>query len=131
MKKLVFFISFAFFSNSLSAQLEPVRCLQVKNGIFVYRDDSSNAILVKRTGNLQEERIKKSGIVTRFKIRWQSDCSYEMTQVWSNHKTRRKNNGSITIVTITNVRQDGYEYSCGCTEPAGAQKNRGIMYRVE
>ena len=131
MKKLVFFISFAFFSKPLLAQLEPVRCAQVKNGVFVYRNDSSNAVLVKRTGGLQEERIKKSGIVTRFKIRWQGDCSYEMTQVWSNHKARRKNNGSITIVTITNVRQDGYEYSCGCPELTGAQKSRGIMYRVE
>ncbi len=131
MKVPVFFILMMLFSKPLFAQLDSTYCFQFKTGVFAYRDDSSNAVLVTRTTNLQEERIKKAGIVTRFKIRWLSACSYEMTQVWSNRKAGRKNNGASTIVIITGVKKDHYEYSCGCKELAADKQNRGRMYRVE
>jgi hypothetical protein len=130
MRSPVFLILLTF-SKALFAQLDSTDCSQFKTGVFAYRDDSSNAVLVKRTANLQEERIKKSGLVTRFKIRWLSTCSYEMTQVWSNRKAERKNNGATTIVIITGLKKDHYEYSCGCKELAAGKQNQGKMYRVE
>lgn len=131
MKKLAVFVLIVIFSEPLFAQLDSALCSQFKTGLFAYRDDSSNAILMKRTARRQEERIKKSGIVTKFKIRWLGACSYELTQVWSNRRTGRKNNGSTTIVNITAVKKDQYEYSCACKEPDVANKSRGIMYRIE
>ena len=120
-----------FFTERIFAQADSSLCGQFKTGIFAYRDDSSNAVLIKRSANRQEERIKKSGIVTKFKIRWVSACSYEIKQVWSNSKIRRKSNGSTTTVIITNAGKDQYEYTCACKQTDDAKKSRGIVYRVQ
>lgn len=95
----------------------------------MYTNDSSDTVLVKRTAGRQEERIKKSGVVTKFKIKWIADCSYEIKQVWSNSRGGRKNNGATTSVLITNARKDQYEYRCACKDIDAAQKNRGTMFR--
>jgi hypothetical protein len=84
-----------------SAQLDPSLCAGFRTGTFAYRNDSSNAVLIKRTHHQQEERIKKTGVVTRFKIKWLSPCSYEIKQVWSNSRKIRKNDGAVTQVMIT------------------------------
>jgi hypothetical protein len=131
MKPVLLFALFFFFTATGFAQQDPTLCVQYKNGVFAYRDESSNAVLVKRTASRQEERIKQSGIVTRFKIRWIDACSYELKQVWSNSKKKRKNNRATTIVQITAISKDEYEFSCACKNKEEAKKNSGTMFRVK
>ena len=128
MKLILIFIFF--FSGAVFAQADSSLCAQFKTGVFAYRNDSSNAVLIKRSATRQEELIKKSGIVTKFKIRWVTACSYEIKQVWSNSKTRRKANGSTTTVVITNAGKDQYEYSCACNPADDGRKSGGTVYRV-
>jgi hypothetical protein len=128
---LVLFICVTFSSLHSIAQMDSSRCAGFRTGTFAYRDDSSNAVLITRTNNLQVERIKKTGEVTRFKITWLGQCSYELKQVWSNRKKKRKNNGATTLVLITNAGKDQYEFSCACKITESSSKTRGTVYRVQ
>jgi len=130
MKYIYVFVVHVLLSLSAFAQQDTAQCLQFKTGVFAYRDDSSNAVLIRRTANRQEETIKKSGITTKFKINWLSNCSYEIKQVWSNSKARRKGNGTTTIVYITRTGKDFYEYSCACKDLEKSNNSHGIVYRV-
>jgi hypothetical protein len=113
-----------------SAQLDPSLCAGFRTGTFAYRNDSSNAVLIKRTHHRQEERIKKTGVVTRFKIKWLSPCSYEIKQVWSNSRKIRKNDGAVTQVMITQASRDQYNFKCACKAQEGSAGNTGTVYRV-
>lgn len=130
MKSILFLSVHFLISLSAFAQQDTAQCTQFKTGNFVYRDDSLNAVLIKRKANRQEETVTKKGVITKFKIKWLTDCSYEIKQLWSNSKARRKGNGSTTIVFITKTGKDFYEYSCACKDLEKSNKNHGIAYRV-
>jgi len=130
MKYIFAFVVHVLLSLTAFAQQDAAQCLQFKTGVFAYRDDSSNAVLIRRTAKRQEETVKKNGITTKFKISWLSDCSYEIKQVWGNSKARRKGNGTTTIVYITRAGKDFYEYSCACKDLENSNKNHGIVYRI-
>ena len=130
MRYILVFVVPVLLSLPAFAQEDTAQCTQFKTGNFVYRDDSLNAVLIKRKANRQEEAVTKTGVITKFKIKWITDCSYEIKQVWSNSKARRKGNGSRTIVFITKTGKDFYEYSCACKDLENSKKNHGIAYRV-
>jgi len=127
MKQLLLISLFLFCCFLVKAQNN---CAALKTGTFTYTNDSSEAILVKRHGKRQEEINKAKDIITKFKIKWVSDCSYEIKQVWSNSKKQRKQNGATTTVVITKATRDGYEYTCACKDEKQREKSKGIVYRV-
>ncbi len=127
MKQLAFIVSFIFCNTLLYAQ---TGCAAFKTGAFTYTNDSSDIILIKRTAKRQEEINKAKDIITKFKIKWISDCSYELKQVWSNSKKQRKQNRATTTVVITQANKDGYEYTCACKDEMQREKSKGIAYRV-
>jgi hypothetical protein len=131
MRFLLLLLPLLFFSAEGFSQQDSSLCARFRTGVFAYRDKDSNAVLVNRTAHRQEERIKVSGVVTKFKIRWIGYCSYELNQVWSNSKYKRKNNGNTTVVMMTAVNKDRYDFSCSCKNQEDEQKNRGTMYKVE
>ena len=115
MRNVLFIIAITAAANCF-AQSEPA-CKQFRTGEFAYRDSSNNLINVHRKGGRQQEVDKKHGIISKFKIRWTGACEYELTQIWSNSKARRKYNRSVTKIVITKANgDDSYEYNCGCKD---------------
>jgi hypothetical protein len=138
MKKILFFsllaftaVCFASIAMTCCAQTSIVGCGDFKTGRFAYRDSSGHIIEVKRKGNRQQEYDKTEKITTKFKIKWTGECEYQLTQIWSDSKAKRKWNRHAYRITITRVNSnDSYEYGCACRE----QEGRGIvgtMVRLE
>ena len=111
------------------AQPDAAACGNFKKGKFVYRNDSAETVIITRTGRQQEEHNKTKDVLTKFKVKWLSDCSYQLKQVWSNSKKQRKNNGAITVVTMDAVHEDGYEFHCDCKGGDGTGNN-GKVFRL-
>jgi hypothetical protein len=49
---------------------------------------------------VQEELVVNTGAKTRSHIRWIEDCIYDLRQIWTNNKEKRKMNESVTRVKI-------------------------------
>ena len=109
------------------SQAEFTGCARFKTGKFQYVDDSSGTMIVTRTEKKQVEENVSTGVVTTLKIKWTSECQYQLIQKSSTDKDKRKWNGSVTEVTILKVFPDGYEYTCGCKDGKGKKKANGIM----
>jgi hypothetical protein len=129
MKKILLLLLPLFCNSFLFAQPTSSDCLQFHTGKFSYFDSSNNTIFVTRKKNRQEEYNHQTKVKTVLKIKWISDCSYQITQTWSNSKQQRKSSGTYTIVNITKIigNGDGYEYSCTCEDPNIKLRNSGIM----
>ncbi|MFT3980752.1 MAG: hypothetical protein QM687_09810 [Ferruginibacter sp.] len=111
------------------AQADTATCGNFKKGKFVYRNDSAETVIITRRARQQEEYNKTTDVLTKFKVKWLSDCSYQLKQVWSNSKKQRKNNGATTVVTIDAVNADGYEFHCDCKGEEGT-RNNGKVFRL-
>jgi len=129
MKKF-FLLILIIFSSASFAQEKDADCDKLKSGKFKYSDSVSNIVNVTRTNKLQTEVNSKTGIVTKFRIRWPGDCTYELSQIWSNNKEQRKSNRSVTQVKITVVQNNSYNYTCMCKDTTIAFKNSGTMFII-
>lgn len=69
-------IAFLLLSTYLCAQSKD--CTDVKNGKFKYIDSQSNEFIVKRTDSIQIDSCLTKSLVFYSKIKWKSDCDYEM-----------------------------------------------------
>ena len=112
------------------ANKDSIACSIFKEGRFAYRNSSAEAVVIIRKGKWQEEHNKNQQVITKFKVRWLSACSYELTQTWSNSKAQRKENNTVTTVIITALSKDEYQYTCACKDPEDRRKNTGIVYRI-
>jgi hypothetical protein len=130
MRTVALYICFILPTSFCFAQQEGPGCAKFKTGKFQYLD-SNKVVLVNRTKHIQKETYVNTGAKTRSRIRWLSDCTYEIKQVWANSKTKRKTNGSVTKVIITKIYNDHYDYSCACRDSASINKNKGTMYLVK
>ena len=129
-KFLSFFVAIIFAMNCLG-QSDSSKCKKFRTGDFTYNDSAKNTVNVKRKKKKQYEYNMGTGERTVAKIRWISDCEYELTQIWSNSKSGRKRNTSKTKVVITKILdEDKYEYSCGCHGVDLSTKERSIMTRI-
>jgi hypothetical protein len=123
-------ICFASVTMTCCAQMNNVGCGDFKAGKFAYRDSAGHIIEVTRKDNRQKEYDKTNKILTKFKIKWTGECGYQLTQVWSNSKVKRKSNGNVYSITITRVNgNDSYEYGCACPDQGRAVV--GTMVRLE
>ena len=85
-------------------------CNSFKTGTFTYQSERYNSVIIKRTERKQTEFDPKDNIKIKYKIRWTSNCEYEIIQVWSNNQEVKRMNGSIIKVKMTNVYANSYEY---------------------
>lgn len=128
MKHLLSLIFLVIISGTLYAQ--DTTCTQYHKGKFTYTDSANNTILVKRKNNFQVETNQTTGVWINFRITWKSDCEYQLEQVGTNSKARRKFNHTFTTTIISKAYdKTGYEYTCACKEP-GRPATTGLMKRV-
>lgn len=107
-----------------------INCSSFQTGKFMYKDSAGNIFTVVRTKKKQMETSQKTNLVTKSKIKWISDCAYQLKQIWANQKSRRKFNGAVTTINITRTNgNDSYEYSCAC-KGLPSKENAGTMVRV-
>ncbi|MEO7265713.1 MAG: hypothetical protein ABIW38_12400 [Ferruginibacter sp.] len=130
MKKYVLTGMFIICGLLAKSQADSDGCAKFKTGQFAYTDDSARTFVIKRTGRIQEETEQGKNIITRSRIRWISPCNYELKQLWSNSKVKRKNNGVVTSVIITHAGNDEYNYSCNCKNLAEDKKIKGTVYKL-
>jgi hypothetical protein len=132
MKKIVFILCFFLLAIFCFAQTGQVPCSAFKTGKFMYRDTLNTIIMVTRKNKKQKEYDAKNDIITKFKLKWTGDCEYQLTQLWSNNKVKRKQNRKVSRVVITKTNgNDSYEYNCGCADPAVKVSSAGIMMRIK
>ena len=130
MKSFFFILFLSMLSVVANAQADSATCTGFRKGSFAYRNDSLGLIHINRTGKKQEEINKEKGIITKFKIKWLDDCSYEIKQLWSNSKEQRKQNGSRTKVIITSASKDSYQFTCVCPNEEDKKRNAGTIVRL-
>ena len=82
MKRIAFGFVLLFGWCFAHAQVDSEGCVKFRTGRFVYLNDSSQTVVVKRTANKQEEKNEQTNVVTKFKIKWINSCEYELTQTW-------------------------------------------------
>jgi len=117
MKPTFCFLLFLFLGVCSFGQTGQSSCETFKTGKFAYRDSANHLVNVTRKGGQQQEYDTKTGITTKFKIKWTAGCEYELIQTWSTSKIKRKQNRSVTRVVITKANgNDSYEYDCGCKD---------------
>jgi hypothetical protein len=86
---------------------------------------------VTRKGGKQKEHDTKDGVITKLRIKWIGECEYELTQIWSSSKAKRKQNRAVSKVAITKTNgSDSYEYNCGCKDIDIGSRN-GTMVRLQ
>ena len=113
MRNVFLMLIISFLTNHCLAQND---CSNFKVGKFIYTDSAKNTISVTRKKNKQIEFDIKNKITTKLKIKWISDCEYQLTQTWSSSKAKRKQGPSPrTIVIIHTYENNRYEYTCKCT----------------
>lgn len=130
MKKLLAVFSLIFLTAYCFSQNNYPDCAKFKTGKFQYID-SSKVIIVNRKKNIQEEVAINTGAKTRLKIHWVDNCVYDLKQVWTNRKDKRKMNGSVTRVNIIKTYDNRYDYTCACKDSASINKNRGTMFLIK
>ena len=131
MRKISFIVLFALLSTCCFAQTVQNGCGDFKTGKFAFRDSARHIIEVTRKNNKQREYDKDARITTKFRIKWISSCEYELTQIWSNSKARRKRNKTVNRIVITKANGNAsYEYSCGCRDRV-IEGSVGTMVRLE
>jgi len=130
MKQILFILFTSFLPACCFGQTEQKECASFKTGQFAYRDSANNIINVTRKGGKQHEEDKKTRTITKFRIKWTNDCEYELTQIWSNSKAKRKQNRAVTRIVITKANgNDSYEYTCACRDRE-EKANSGMMVRL-
>ena len=131
MKQICLILGFSFVTAFCFGQTQQKGCSAFRNGKFAYRDSADHIINVTRKANTQSEHDTRSGVTTRFRIKWISDCEYELIQTRSSSEERSKYNKSVTKISITKTNgNDSYEYDCGCKYREG-KTNIGLMVRLE
>jgi hypothetical protein len=116
MKKLpLLALAMLIYSISYAQNTRP-DCKAFRTGNYLYTDTSTNTWELKRTKNHQTERNKRNGQVIKFKIQWLSDCEYQLTQTWTNIRSRRKWNRASFTYRIVSSTDNSYAYSCACKD---------------
>ncbi len=133
MKKVVLFSLSILLTGLCVAQSGGMDCSIFKTGKFSYFDSLNHTVFVIRKKNKQHEYNYQTKVKTVLKIKWISGCAYELTQVWSDSKARRKSYGAKTVVVITKIigNTRGYEYTCRCEDIQLQMKNAGIMRKED
>jgi hypothetical protein len=75
---IIFFIAVIFFGCS-SPGVKNIECKNLKNGKFILRAQLNNTdYLLERKDSIQVETNLKDGKVTKWKVVWTNQCTYEL-----------------------------------------------------
>lgn len=114
MKKLVILLCILLLNGYVNAQTE---CSIYHKGYFMFTDSLGNTILVHRKNKYQYEYNRKTKVKTQFRIYWNNDCEYTITQANTNSKSRKKYRNTVTKVVISKSDGgNGYYYTCSCID---------------
>lgn len=127
MKKTLLLL-FLLYSQSLLAQQSG--CADFRVGTFQYLD-SNDIITIHRTEKRQVEISTLTKVKTVFRIKWTSDCTYELKQIWSDEKQQRKFNGGKREVNIARTDKDGYEFTGACKSNEGIPPFGGRVTKLD
>ena len=128
MKRLIIIFSLLIVSGAAYSQ--DTGCAQYHKGKFTYTDSANNVIVVKRKRNFQVETNQTTGVWINFRITWKNDCEYQLEQVGTNSKARRKYNHTFSSTIISKAYdKTGYEYICACKD-GSTPKTSGMMKRI-
>jgi len=128
MKKIFLAVFFSFPVVLCFGQTD---CRVFKTGVYSYRDSADNLITVTRKKKRQQEYDAKNNIITKLRVKWTNDCEYQLTQIWSNSKNKKKQNGTVSRVVITKTYGNArYDYNCGCKDLTIKGRN-GTMTRIK
>jgi hypothetical protein len=119
------------FVASADSYAQEKNCTQYHTGKFTYTDSAGNTIILKRKKKFQVETNQANNVWVNFRITWKSDCEYQLEQVGTNSKSRRKYNHTFSTTIITKpLGKEGYEYTCGCKDQ-GTTKITGVMKQLK
>lgn len=66
-------------SIAFSSEAQSLECKDVQNGKFKYLDSQSNEVIITRKDSIEIDSCEAINLIIHSKIRWKSDCEYEMT----------------------------------------------------
>ena len=121
--KLVFVLAFLFiFQVAFSQKVDSISCAEYHLGQFAFIDSTSDStfdvILVNRQKKYQFETNIKTNEKATYRIKWVSDCVFELKFVYASTKFYRRgmNNRNDKITIIKKIKNLGYNYrsECGC-----------------
>ena len=128
MKQTAVLIITLIFSGGLYAQQND--CAPYHRGRFTYTDSANNVITVKRKKHFQVETNEQTGVWINYRITWIGDCEYQLEQVGTNSKSKRKFNHTVSTTIISKpLGTAGYEYTCACKDDS-RPKIQGIMKKI-
>jgi hypothetical protein len=132
MKRKIYLTLLAFlFVYTNYAQEKLIDCSSLTQGKFFYIQDSTNhKVVIERKKKKQIETNETTGEVTTFKITWTGNCTYQLKQVWSNKKERRKKKYGTSEITITEASGSGYTSTCNCLSTAGIKPLSVKVYKI-
>lgn len=104
---LILFFSIAYIESSYAYS----SCAYYKTGKFILFDQKAGIhTRIDRTESEQVETDLKTGLFLRFKIRWISECEYELLFVEGNSDQSSFFKNRILTVRITDVYADGFKF---------------------
>ena len=112
MKRPYFFITLIIIVSFFSCR-DKLICKNFRSGKFIYNTKIDNVqFMIDRSDSIQIETDLKTGLITKAKIKWISDCEFEMHYVSSQDTTLEKFSpmlGNIPIkVRILKIGDDHY-----------------------
>ena len=115
MKRPYFFITLIII-GSLSSCRDKLTCKNFRSGKFIYNTKIDNTqFMIIRSDSIQIETDLKTGFITKAKIKWISDCEFEMHYVSSQDTSLKKFSpmlGDIPImVRILKIGDDYYIFT--------------------
>lgn len=114
MKKILMLFCIFLFSVSANAQTD---CSIYHTGYFMFTDSAGNTILIHRRKNYQFQYSRNKEAMTQFRISWNNDCEYTITQRITNSRAERKYRNTVTKVVISKSDgENGYYYTCSCID---------------
>jgi hypothetical protein len=108
MYKLVLFFVLSFISANLSAQKN---CKYYKVGNFTLSDKGLGiSYRIERSPDKQIETDLKTGKITIFNVKWNSECEYELSVVSGTSEMVAFYKGKILVVRLLEIYGDGYKF---------------------
>ena len=112
MKRPYFFITLIIIVSFFSCR-DKLTCKNFRSGKFIYNTKIDNVqFMIDRSDSIQIETDLKTGLITKTKIKWISDCEFGMHYVSSQDTTLEKFSpmlGDIPImVRILKIGDDHY-----------------------
>ena len=111
MKRLYFYTTLIVISSFFSCR-EKLTCKNFRSGKFIYNTKIDNTeFIIDRSDSFQIERDLKTGLITKAKIKWISDCEFEMHYVSSEDTALEKFSSMLGNIPVMNrILKIGEDY---------------------